>query len=520
VVPAVVLACAGCANHFAYVPPPTSALRASTPFKCVVLHVDDMTDGQYQAGATQWGARLLKDDVDADAQKIAGSLLMATRTCDSVAFDAKPGWDDARRAELRAQGYRIAARLVLEKMVVESNPNWYVFIDPISVLAAFGLPTIMDNDTTTLNAKLDLVDLETGDLVDSIDPGAITKDRSVVWGGYIANHTLQGALEPTWAQWGEKAVAQLETASKPKLLALLGGSSTGSAAVASAATASSPVAGASGPATAAPAGPVGSFVSAAPQPNAYAIVIGVEKYSASLPPPTGARADAQRFSEMARSSLGLRPDHVQTLFDEQATKGSIERALAAAQASVPPGGRIYFYFSGHGAPDASAGTPYIVPTDGDPQFLDATAIQMKEVLSKLGQSKAREVLAIVDSCFSGAGGRSVLPPGARPIVRVREEAAPAQLALFSASSGSEISGPAPDGNGGLFTKYVLDGLGTGAADMNGDGQVSLGELSQWVQPRVSREAKKANRDQNPALTVGKGLGSADSFIVEWGLAAK
>jgi hypothetical protein len=45
-------------------------------------------------------------------------------------------------------------------------------------------------------------------------------------------------------------------------------------------------------------------------------------------------------------------------------------------------------------------------------------------------------------------------------------------------------------------------------------------LSQWVGPRVSREAKKANRDQNPARTVGRGLGSPDSFIVEWGLAAR
>ena len=164
--------------------------------------------------------------------------------------------------------------------------------------------------------------------------------------------------------------------------------------------------------------------------------------------------------------------------------------------------------------------PYIVPSDGDPQYLDATAVSMKDVLAKLGEAKAREVLAIVDSCFSGAGGRSVLPPGARPLVRVKETTAPAQLALFSASSGSEISGPAPGGEGGLFTKYVIDGLGTGAADMNGDGQVSLGELSQWVTPRVSRDAKKDNRDQNPSLNVGKGLGSADSFIVEWGLPAK
>jgi hypothetical protein len=130
------------------------------------------------------------------------------------------------------------------------------------------------------------------------------------------------------------------------------------------------------------------------------------------------------------------------------------------------------------------------------------------------------VLAIVDSCFSGAGGRSVLPPGARPLVRLKEEVAPAQLALFSASSGTEISGPVPGGGGGLFTKYLLDGLGSVAAEIIGDGQVSLAELSEWVSPRVAREAKKDNRDQNPGLTLGKGLGSADAFIVAWGLPAK
>jgi hypothetical protein len=270
----------------------------------------------------------------------------------------------------------------------------------------------------------------------------------------------------------------------------------------------------------APGAPGPAFVSAAPQPNAYAIIIGIEKYSASLPPPTGARGDAERFSQLAHTSLGIATDHVKTAFDEHATKGTIERTLAWAQNTVPAGGRIYFYFSGHGAPDASGGTPYIVPTDGDPQYLDATSIPMKEVLDKLGRSKAREVLAIVDSCFSGAGGRSVLPPGARPIVRVREERAPAQLAIFSASKDSQISGPVPGGSGGLFTKFVVEGLGSGAADANGDGQISLAELSQWVTPRVAREARKDNRDQNPSLTVGKGLGSADSFIVEWGLAPK
>jgi hypothetical protein len=103
---------------------------------------------------------------------------------------------------------------------------------------------------------------------------------------------------------------------------------------------------------------------------------------------------------------------------------------------------------------------------------------------------------------------------------VQQDSLPAQIALFSASSGSEISGPAPGGTGGLFTKFVVDGLATGAADANGDGQVSLGELAQWVTPRVERGAKADNRDQTPSLVTGKGFGSADAFLVEWGLPVK
>jgi uncharacterized caspase-like protein len=263
-----------------------------------------------------------------------------------------------------------------------------------------------------------------------------------------------------------------------------------------------------------------SRVVAAPQSTAYAIVVGVEKYSDGLPSPTGARSDAERFAAFVQTSLGIPHDRVELVLDERATRSGVERSLEWARQNVPAGGRVYFYFSGHGAPDPSTGTPYILPADGDPQYLDVTAITMREVLTKLGQSKAKEVVAIVDACFSGAGGRSVLPRGARPIVRVKEENPPAQLALFSASSGNEISGPAPGEASGLFSKVLLDGLGTGAADINGDGQVSLGELAQWVAPRVSREAKRDNRSQNPSLIVGAGLGSPDTVIVEWGLPAR
>jgi outer membrane protein OmpA-like peptidoglycan-associated protein len=262
-----------------------------------------------------------------------------------------------------------------------------------------------------------------------------------------------------------------------------------------------------------------ALVTATPQPSAYAVVIGVEKYGSGLPPPTGARSDAERMARVFQTTLGIANEHIQVLLDDRATKGAIEGSLAWAKASTPAGGRLYFYFSGHGSPDPTTGASYIVPTDGDPRYLEATAMSLRDVMTKLGQTKAREVIAMVDSCFSGAGGRSVLPPGTRPIVRVREEVAPPLSAVFSASGANEISGPVPGGSGGLFTSFLVQALGQGLADINGDGQVSLAELAEWVSPRVTRAAQRDNRAQTPSLVTGHGLGP-ETMILEWGLPAR
>ena len=283
-----------------------------------------------------------------------------------------------------------------------------------------------------------------------------------------------------------------------------------------------------GASAASAAGAAGAaFVAAAPQPAAYALIIGVEHYR-DAPPPAGARADAEHFAALAKKTLGLKDDHVHVALDERATKTDIEEHLAWLESTVPAGGRVYFYFSGHGAPDTSNGSPYLLPYDANPRTVERTGIALASIMKSLGKTRAKDVLAIVDACFSGAGGRSVLPPGARPLVRVKEAPPVAQLALFTASSGSEISGPvaglAAAGAGaraeGLFTHYLVEGLGTGIADTDGDGQVSLQELGDWVRPRVARDAKKDEREQHPAITVGTGVGAPASFIVAYGFANK
>ena len=256
------------------------------------------------------------------------------------------------------------------------------------------------------------------------------------------------------------------------------------------------------------------YATGAPQPHAFALIVGIDQYR-DVPAATGARRDAEEFARLARTALGIPADHTQVALGDRATKSDIEKHIEWLNANVPAGGNLFFFFSGHGAPDPSSGTPYVLPYDGDAKNLARTALRVDDVMRSLSGTKAKNVIVLLDSCFSGAGGRSVLPPGTRPLVRVKEAPASARLAVFSAASGAEISGPARNG-GGLFTTVVLQALGKGRADIDGDGQITLQELHDWVTPRVAREAKKDSREQTPSVRVGADA-SADDIVLAWGI---
>lgn len=262
------------------------------------------------------------------------------------------------------------------------------------------------------------------------------------------------------------------------------------------------VAGADGPPAAKPrpasSPPTPKLVAAAPQASAYGFVVGIGRYR-DLPAAKGARADAQSVAEMMKVTLGITGDRLRVALDDRATAADIRRGLTWLAESTPAGGRAYFYFSGHGSPAPADGSAFLVPYDGDPVALDESALELEAVLADLGRGRANDTVAMIDSCFSGSGGRSVLPEGARPLARVRTATPPKGLVVLTASTGAEISGAREDGALGLFTSYLLEGIGKGRADIDGDAQITVDELIDWVGPRVTRAAKKAGRQQTPTV---------------------
>jgi hypothetical protein len=226
-------------------------------------------------------------------------------------------------------------------------------------------------------------------------------------------------------------------------------------------------------------------------PDAYALVIGVEKYN-TLPEARFAERDAKAMNAHLLA-MGYPQRNIVLLTGSQATRTGLVKNLEAwLPNNVTERSTVMFYFSGHGAPDAKSSQAYLVPMDGDPQYLEETAYPIKRLYAKLAALKAKRVLVALDSCFSGAGGRSVLAQGTRPLV-AKMDIGPAEgkIVSLSASSADEITGALEEQGHGLFTYQLLKAL----TETAGRGTVS--EVYAALKPRVQDEARRQNRAQTP-----------------------
>lgn len=247
-------------------------------------------------------------------------------------------------------------------------------------------------------------------------------------------------------------------------------------------------------------------VKAKPNKNAYAIVIGIENYRQKLPAADFAAKDAQAVAGYLTKVLGYPEENVVTMMNDRAALGDLAKYFEKWLANnVEKDSTVFIYFSGHGAPNPKTGDAYLVPYDGDPSFIDQTGYSLKRMYDALGKLKAKEIIVALDSCFSGAGGRSVIAKGARPLVMNLQSTmvVPVNLTVLSASSGDQISSTYDQKGHGLFTYFLLKGIKNKDV-VNSDGSLAIKDLFDYIKPQVERIARKHyNNEQIPQLIGGK-----------------
>lgn len=238
--------------------------------------------------------------------------------------------------------------------------------------------------------------------------------------------------------------------------------------------------------------------------DAIAVVVGVERYRIDMPEATGAERDAKLFAAYAEKTLGLRRSNVRLLIGTDATRSSIDAVLdewLAKNASAD--GELFFFFAGHGAPEPESSRGYLVPWDADPKYIKSQGIAFDDLVARLAKVGAKQTFAFVDACFSGAGGRSVLAEGTRPLVRIKGiESSVGGVTLLTAAGPDETTGAAGSGHG-LFTHHLLAGL-NGKADADADGAITMAEVASYATAKVKDDAARDNREQEPRLLGGGG----------------
>ncbi len=226
--------------------------------------------------------------------------------------------------------------------------------------------------------------------------------------------------------------------------------------------------------------------------NDMAVVIGVEKYQ-DLPASDYSSSDAKLMKEYL-VSLGVKERNIELLLNERATQSSIKKTVETWLPNrIKSDSKVVIYYSGHGAPDPKTGDAYIVPFDGDPNYLEDTGYSLKRLYDNLGKLQVVEVTVVLDACFSGVGGRSVLAKGARPLVMTTTALSiPSNMVVLSATQGSQISTSSPEKGHGVFTYYFLKALKKG--------KKNISEIYEYIKPLVEDEAKQLNIQQSPSIS--------------------
>ncbi|MEV0790936.1 caspase family protein [Kribbella sp. NPDC050459] len=176
----------------------------------------------------------------------------------------------------------------------------------------------------------------------------------------------------------------------------------------------------------------------------------------------------------------------------------LNRALEAFYRDRRRDDVLLVYFSCHGVKD-EGGNLYLSAKDTRLDLLRSTALAATWLHSLIDDSLSRSKLLLLDCCFSGAFSRGKLQRSpALSTVDVKERFQGTGTVVLTASNeteyafeDAEVRAARPTSS--YFTRALIEGLETGAADENRDGWVSIDELYNFVFDKV----RERNPNQHP-----------------------
>ncbi len=239
----------------------------------------------------------------------------------------------------------------------------------------------------------------------------------------------------------------------------------------------------------------------ASSPNTFVLILANEHYQQVATVPF-ALNDGNIFREYCIKTLGISEKHIKYISDATGNqmKAGINWLANLTEAFDNP--QIIVYYAGHGIPDESSKTAYLLPVDGIISDL-STCYKLDNLYATLGKMPASQITVFMDACFSGSKREAGMLASARGVALKAKSGVPqGNMVVFSAAQGDETAYPNREQQHGLFTYYLLKKL------QETQGDIALKDLGEYIIKQVSQQSLLINeKKQTPCVTPSASLGS-------------
>ena len=228
-----------------------------------------------------------------------------------------------------------------------------------------------------------------------------------------------------------------------------------------------------------------------------ALLIGVSEYEPGLNPLPAAVRDVEALQKVLLNPAigGFAESDVVVL--KNPDRQTMEEAIETLFTGRSRDDLVLLFFSGHGIKD-DAGKLFLATRrtrkthQGD--LIRSTAVQSNFIQDSMSRSRSKRQVVILDSCFSGAFAEGLLARDDGTL-DIRSQLGGEGRAILTSSSSTQYSFEYEGSELSLYTRFLIEGIETGAADADEDEVVSIDELHEYA----SRKVKEIKPELKPEI---------------------
>ena len=244
-----------------------------------------------------------------------------------------------------------------------------------------------------------------------------------------------------------------------------------------------------------------------------ALLIGVSQYQSDLTPLPKANKDVQAMQRVLQNPDIAGFERVKPLLDPDAQ--TMREEIEVIFSELQKEDLVLLFFSGHGIKDDRGKLHFATNNTrkndkGD--LIWSTAVAASFIQNLMSQSRCKHQVVLLDCCFSGAfaAGMTAKDMGN---VDIKAQLGGEGRAVLTSSTSTQYSFEQQESDLSIYSRYIVEGIATGAADLNNDGWIEVQELHEYAKGKV-QETAPAMKPEIYAVKEGFKIRLAQALITD------